>query len=121
MSLSCECGDYESEPGDVGWYYPLDFSTYTAKRSTKCVSCGDKIKPGDDCGRFERYKIPEWDVEAAIYDEDGEVPRAAHHHCYRCAGLFFSLNELGYCMSLTDDMRELVKEYAEMKSMERAT
>lgn len=97
----------------VCWYAPSDFTTYKAKRATRCSSCGDKIKPGDDVGKFTRFKVPDTEIECKIFGEDGEIPRAPEYHCERCAGLFFSLDELGYCVSLQDDMRELVKEYAE--------
>ena len=49
------------------------------------------------------------------YDgDDGEIPRANHYHCEECAGLFFSLEDLGYCGQPYEDQRELVREYAMM-------
>lgn len=120
MSLSCSCGDWESEPGMVMWYIPADYEKYRGKRRTRCDSCGCKIAPGDTCTIWARYKVPESEIEIRIYGEDGAIKRSPFLHCERCADLFFSLDELGYCVDPRDDMRVLVKEYAEMKRIERA-
>lgn len=63
---------------------------------------------------FYRYKIPDHKIEISIYGEDGEVPMASWYMCERCGDLFFSLNELGYCIDIREDMRDLVREYAAM-------
>lgn len=118
MSLSCTC-DFEPEAGSTCWISPSDFAVYEAKRTTRCASCDDQIKPGDDCAKFTRFKIPAHDVELAIYGEDGEIPRAPHYHCERCAGLFFSLVELDYCVDMRDDMRDLAREYAALRQPAR--
>ena len=112
MNLSCWY-EYDAEPGDVCWWTPQDFSTYEGKRPKKCRSCGEKVETGDTIAAFDRYKIPEHEVEIAIYGEDGEIPRATWFMCERCAGLYFSLYELGFnCIDIRDDMRDLVKDYA---------
>ena len=113
MSLSCSC-EYDPEPGDTCWRAPHDFPVLRGSRPIKCCSCGDKINPGDTTGDFQRYKVPDSDIECRIYGEDGEIPRASWFMCERCAGLFFSLDELGYCIDIHDDMRKLVAEYAEI-------
>jgi hypothetical protein len=51
------------------------------------------------------------DVEASIFGDDALVPLADWWMCERCADLFYSLIELGFCVMLGDDMRDLVKEY----------
>lgn len=111
MSLSCYC-DYDPEPGDICWYRPHDFTTLKMKRSRRCRSCGCTIRPGDDCAAIERYKVPDGTVECRIYGEDGEIPRATHYWCETCAGLAFSLHDLGFCFDIGDDMRGVVKKYA---------
>ena len=74
MSLSCSCGDYDGS----SWYYEYgnDFTKLQTKRSRKCCSCGEKIKPGDDCMKFDRHKSPDSDIEERIYGD--EVPLAAY-------------------------------------------
>ena len=113
MGLTCSC-DYYREPGMKVWFVPRDYTTLATKRGRKCCSCGERISVGDACSEVPRAKIPESDVGCRIYGEDGEVPIASAYMCERCAGLAFSLDELGYCCQPWEDQRELVKEYAEM-------
>jgi hypothetical protein len=84
MMLSCEY-DYEPEPGDVCWRCPSKWRAYDFKRARKCCSCGEKIKKGDtgkDYIEFERYKVPEYDVELRIYGETTiRVRRARRGSC----------------------------------------
>ena len=59
---------------------------------------------------------PKNEVEARIYDEgDTEaISLASYWLCEECADLWFSLDELGFhCISPNENMREIVKEYAE--------
>lgn len=109
MSLSCYCGD------DYEWWYnpPNDYSYLDTKRSRKCCSCGERIAVGELQATFECWKFAEHEVERRIYGDDG-MPLAAKHMCERCADLYYSLEALGYCITLGDDMRDLVAEYAEL-------
>ena len=111
MSLSCYCPD----DGDLDqwWYRPDDYSVLTANRSRRCRSCGELIRPGDLVAKFERERETKGDIEERIWGDE-DVPMAPWYHCERCADLYFSLEELGFCVDPNDDMRELVKEYAEM-------
>ena len=105
------------------WVWPSDFTTLKTKRSRACRSCGGRIESGEDVAAFHRYKVPEYDIEIAIYGEDnsGGPPRATHYHCERCAGLMFSLLDLGFeCIDINDDMRGLVREYAETYGSNKA-
>jgi len=108
--LSCEC-DYEPEPGDIWWYQPNDYTSYSSKRRTKCCSCGEKISKDDLVTAFERYKVPDTDIEVKIYGEDGEVPRAYWYMCEKCSDIMFSLSELGFCIDIRQKMQNLLKEY----------
>jgi hypothetical protein len=112
MTLSCEC--CEGEPGDTTWYGPEDYEIFAKCRSTKCCSCGSKIKQGDVVGKFLRFKLPDTEIECRIYGEDGEIPRASWFMCEKCLDLYFSLTELGFCINIHEEMRELVRQYAEM-------
>lgn len=118
MSLSCYCGD------DYDWYYmPADnYAPLKTKRSRKCCSCGERINVGDLAMRFERFRYAGYGtVEANIYGEGGEVWMVPRYMCERCADLYWSLEELGYCINLGDDIRELVREYAEMNAARKET
>lgn len=116
MSLSCHCdGDYE-------WYYtPADtYAPLATKRSRKCCSCGNRINVGDISVMFQRFYYAEWGTVAAkIHGEGSEVYMAPHYMCERCGDLYYSLDELGFCININDDMRDLVREYAEMSAARR--
>lgn len=112
MSLSCYCGD------DYDWYYTPadDYQKLDTKRSRKCVSCRDRIAVGATALRFECFGIAEpMSIKERIYGDGNEYPMPDKWMCERCADLYFSLYELGFCINLgIDDMRDLVKEYAEV-------
>ena len=108
MPLSCDCDC------DGDWFYmgPSDYSVLNTKRSRKCCSCGAKIQPGDTVNRYQRFRGPNNDIEERIYGD--EVPMSDKYHCEECADLYWNLDALGYCVLLDDNMRSLIKEYAEM-------
>ena len=101
MSLSCECNsdiDYE-----FNYLPPTDYDT--AAEALQCRSCEQSIPTGATIATFE----------LVTYDDNGEEQYGEDEHmCEVCADLYFSLEELGFCITLGDDMRELVEEYAEM-------
>lgn len=108
MSLSCTCNDYDGD----GWFYTYskDFSVLQTKRSRKCCSCQTKIKPGDDCMKFDRARNPQSDVEDSIYGD--EVPLASWYMCESCGGVFLSAIELGMCFDLDGNIKHQVRELA---------
>lgn len=116
MSLSCECGEWDGE--GVAWLPPEDYTTLTTKRRQRCRSCKSLIAIGETCASFHRFRAPQTDIEQRIYGEDSEVHMAPWYFCETCADLYFSIDALGYCIALGDDMRELVKEYADQKQWE---
>jgi hypothetical protein len=63
---------------------------------------------------FPRFKVPDSDIEVRIYGEDGEIPLASSYLCERCADLYLSLDDLGYCGQPWENQLELVSEYAEL-------
>jgi len=109
--LACTC-DYD----DPDWFYddhapvlPLD-----TKRARRCCSCKDRIAVGDDCKRIKRWRTPNYEsIAERIYGD--EEPMAAWYLCDRCAGLFESLDGLGYCDLIGQDLREVCREYADMQ------
>jgi len=113
MTLSCDCS--ESWEAERFFRDPDDYTTYTGKRGKRCASCGNMIRAGDTCAEFLRFRYPESEVELKIHGDWGAVlPMAPVWHCERCADLFFSLQELGYCMDCHDSMMEALKEHHEM-------
>jgi hypothetical protein len=100
MSVACDCDT------DGDWYYlgPDDFTVLETKRSRKCMSCGERIAVGDECAEFPRCRPSndEYEMEYRIYGDD--VPIATWYACETCAGLYFSITELGYCVMIGDGM-----------------
>lgn len=114
MGLSCYCGDWDGE--GVGWYAPDDYTEFKAARRIRCCSCKELIDQGAISAKFQRFRYPQTDIEIKIWGDDAEIGMANWWMCERCADLYYSLDALGFCVSIEDDMRELVKEYAAMQS-----
>ncbi len=119
MSVSCDCGGVDFE-----WFYdgPNDYTQLDTPRSRKCFSCGAKIKPGDDCGKFPRWRSgDEWNdsdrIKMRIYGD--EIPLSTWWACETCAGLYFSITELGFCVTIGDDIT--MADNARMCGFSRAT
>ena len=111
MSVACDC----STDGDWYYYGPSDFQVLETKRMRKCLSCGERIAVGDECAEFPRYRPSREDggddwLEERIYGD--EVPLATWYACETCAGLYFSITELGYCVMIGDGMT--MKQNAQM-------
>lgn len=110
MGLSCSC-DYDLEPGMVGYEPYEDYTTLIGKRRTRCCSCKDLINLGAVVFGFYRFKVANYKIEEAIYGEGGEVPRAHHFMCETCGDIYNSLDELGFCLDIDNNMNTLLKEY----------
>ena len=111
--LTCECGD-----GDYAWWYDdhKEVAPLGTKRMRRCCSCNDRIAVGDDCKAFPRWRYPnQGSIEERIYGDGGEVPMPTWYLCDRCAGLYESLDSLGFCDLLGQDLRATCREYAEMQ------
>jgi ferredoxin len=113
MPLSCYCDDY----GD--WFHepPDDYSTLDTKRCRKCASCRERIPVGALVLKMFRYHFPRDEIQQRIYGycDDAQIPMASRYLCERCGDLYLSLTELGYCLNLGEDMRELVRDYADIQ------
>jgi len=110
--LSCDC-DYGD---DAEWWFDdtKEVAPLTTKRMRRCCSCKDRIAVGDDCKPFIRWRNADCDsVEYHIHGE--EIPLPTWYLCDRCAGLYESLDDLGFCGLLGQDLREMCREYAEMQ------
>lgn len=112
MSLYCDC-NYD----DHDWFYePQDVTPLNTKRSRTCCSCRERIAVGDDAMAFRRWRYPNYDsVAERIYGECGEEPLTTWYMCDRCAGLYESLKDLGFCDLLQQNMVDVCKEYADMQ------
>ena len=112
--LACDC-DYGD---DAEWWYDdtAEVVPLATKRMRRCCSCKERIAVGEDCKPFRRWRTPNYDsIEERIYGEGGEVPLPTWYLCDRCAGLYESLDGLGFCNLLGQDMREVCREYAQMQ------
>ena len=108
MSLSCSCDD-----NGEWWYYgPKDYITMSVARRKRCVSCRELIGIGAVATRFDRMREPRSWIEESIHGTEVLLP--PKFMCERCSDLYFSLTELGFCVNLGDEMRELAREYAEI-------
>lgn len=115
MGLTCHCG------GDYEWYYfgPKDYCRYDRKRRKRCYSCRSLISTGDVCTEFQCFRNPRNDIEERIHGD--EVPMASDFMCERCSDLYFSFEELGFCITLGDDMRDLLRDYRSMRAVSTNT
>jgi len=113
MPLSCSC-DYGD---DTDWYVypPGDYSEMPQfKRRKRCASCVALIDAGSTVAKFRRDRCPRSDVEEAIYGDGPTIALADQYLCETSADWYFSLFELGFeCVMPDENMRELVREYAQ--------
>ena len=112
MPLTCGC-DFESDEGPF-CSHGNDYSTYPEKkRGQRCASCRSRLIHSGDIGlRFHISRPPKNDVEYAIHgDSYDAVNLADKWFCEDCADLFFSLEEIGYCVTAWDCMPELICDY----------
>jgi hypothetical protein len=111
--LACSC-DYD----DPAWWHEDggDVKPLNTKRMRRCCSCKDRIAVGEDCMAFPRWRTPNYgSIEERIFGEGGEVWLATWYLCDRCAGLYESLDGLGFCNLLGQDLRSVCREYAQMQ------
>lgn len=114
--LTCSC-----EFDDPEWWFDghHDVAPLNTKRMRKCCSCKCRIAVGEDCKPFPRWRIVsdyrDPDVVVRIYGDGGELPLTTWYLCDRCAGLYESLDSLGFCGMLGDDLRKACREYAQMQ------
>lgn len=112
MGLSCDCdmGDGDS------WSYtqPEDYSVLSTRRRKRCCSCKILIGVGDTVVKFERTQPLAYDsIAAKIYGDD--YPLAPWYMCESCGDLYFSLDELGFCIYIDQEsMPQLLKQYHEI-------
>ncbi len=116
MSLSCGC-EYDSD-AEWHWIDNLDFSVKRRLMSMRkrCQSCRRIIKFGDVCVAINRFREPRDDIELKIHGEGGDIYLPTQYLCEECGGLFFSLQDLGFCVNPTNNMHALLNEYHEMKA-----
>lgn len=92
------------------YFGPKDFETLDTKRRRRCLSCNVLIDIGADAGRFTCYRSPRSDYEELRFGD--EVPMADKWMCEECTGLYMSLSDMGYCITIGDGLT--MKENARM-------
>jgi hypothetical protein len=113
--LSCSCDNDDPE-----WWYDdtAEVVPLATKRMRRCCSCKERIAVGEDCKPFRRWKTISYsdaEVLQRIYGEGGEFPLPTWYLCDRCAGLYESLDSLGFCGMLGDNLVHACREYAQMQ------
>ncbi len=102
--LVCGCDD----ESDVYYEQSDCLESLATARARRCCSCGERIAVGDLCLRHRKYRITTpHSVEEAIH---GEWRLADRYMCERCAGLWWALEERGYCVPIEFDQRELARQ-----------
>jgi len=107
--VSCLCDD-----NPAWWYAPAEREEKLAtRRSRRCCSCRKLLRPGETVLRFIRWRAPRDWVEEAIYGEDGEIRLADWYMCEECAGLYWALEERGFCHIDIENIREEARDASE--------
>jgi len=111
MTLACEC-DYD----DPKWWHEgaAEVAPLATKRMRRCCSCKARIAVGEDCSAIRRWRTPEPDSVAERIFAD-EEPLATWYLCDRCAGLYESLDGLGFCDLIGQNLVNVCREYGEMQ------
>jgi len=107
--LTCECGDFDLDDSNWGYYIPDDFTNLDYKRRKRCCSCDQFISIGAQCVEFGRVRAARSDIEERIHGD--EVKLSSWFMCESCGEIFLNLEAIGYCINLSDDMREELREY----------
>ena len=101
MSLSCGCND------DYDWYYE-EGKEKPAPKDCKCYGCLGEIKKDDEVFQFDCYEI----------DENGDQDYSDQKPfflCEKCTGLYWSLKELGFCLTADDGfINDAMNDYREI-------
>lgn len=114
--LSCSCDN-----DDADWFYDdnNEVAPLATKRMRRCCSCKDRIAVGDDCKPFPRWRIVSYYsdpvVVVRIYGDGGEFALPTWYLCDRCAGLYESLDSLGFCGMLGDNLVQTCRDYGQMQ------
>ncbi len=114
MSLSCECRD---EGSDYYYYPAADYSILKTKKRKRCESCNKLIDIGSIVTLHFCYREPENEIEEKTHGY--EVPMDSKYHCESCADIEFNLIELGFCINLGENMKELLSDYVENYSTKK--
>ena len=65
--------------------------------------------------RWKTISYSDAEVLQRIYGEGGEFPLPTWYLCDRCAGLYESLDSLGFCGMLGENLEHACREYAQMQ------
>jgi len=111
MGLSCSCDEWDGD-GEY-WTAPNDYSTMKWRsRRRKCCSCKKIINVGEIITEFARFRGPLSDIEERISGD--EIPLVDYYMCENCSDIFFNLDELKFCVDITENMNDLLRDYKEL-------
>jgi len=106
MTLSCDCDlntDFFCEA--VG-----EFMELKGKHCVRCLSCSELIGIGSICLKFVR----------GYTNEDGDEHITGHfYYCESCGDLFCSLEDLGFCIVMNENMHEVLEEYHDIYGQDK--
>lgn len=105
--LSCSYDD-----DNYSWFFeiPSGFSTLQTSRRKRCCSCNNLINKNATVLPFNRYRQFQTEIEQRIYG-DSEINIATFYMCEPCGDQYLNLSELGFCIDITENMFDLLKEY----------
>ena len=117
MGISCgSCDDGD----DFSYYPPNDFGVLETTRGRRCWSCDDWIKVGEYCGKFNLSRPAKDEIEERIYGKGcDDVPMGDKYMCETCTGLFFTLEDLGFCITMPANMHEDITIAADIMAAQR--
>lgn len=101
---------------NYAWFFviPSTFSTLQTSRRKRCCSCKMLIQKNASVVKFERYRFFKTDIEERIYG-DSEIKIADFYMCESCGDQYFNLSALEFCIDITENMFNLLKEYQNYK------
>lgn len=115
--LSCYCNDdYDHDDHNWWYWYPTNYKPMRwFPRRKRCTSCEKIINHRELVVEIPRTRGARDDIEAMIYGDGPEaITIASGYMCEYCADIYFSLDELGFCVNPYENMVELLDEYHEM-------
>ena len=111
MTLTCGC---DNDDAEWFWFPPDSYSPAPANRRRRCKSCGDLIGAGAVAAEYQRARYANHEIEERIYGSGVDIALASWWLCEPCADIAFSLEDLGFCVVPSEDMREMLREYQEV-------
>lgn len=75
------------------------------------MSCGELINTNEYVAKFHVFRGPNSYYEINRFGEHEEIPMAPRYFCGHCSEIFFNLEDLGFCVNSSENMKDLLREY----------